>query len=70
MSLKIHNKNQYKFPATKPFQRHMPPPQEGTRGDDLAVEKDLWWTALVILLTTGEAPVPKKSRIKRCDLFK
>tara|TARA_Y100000310_G_C20142505_1_gene560896 strand:+ start:393 stop:536 length:144 start_codon:yes stop_codon:yes gene_type:complete len=46
----------------------MPAPENGTRAnDDLAVEKDLWWTALVILLTTGDAPVPAKTKIKRRD---
>lgn len=38
-----------------------------TNNDDLGVEKDLWWTALVVLLCTGKPPEETKTRIKRKD---
>lgn len=38
-----------------------------TSNDDLGVEKDLWWTALVILLCTGKPEKETKTRIKRKD---
>ena len=37
------------------------------KSDDLSVEKDLWWTALVILMTTGKPPEEGKTKIKRKD---
>ena len=36
--------------------------------DDLEVEKDMWWTALVILMTTGGHPNDTKTKIKRQDV--
>tara|TARA_B100000035_G_scaffold58005_1_gene46292 strand:- start:3009 stop:3161 length:153 start_codon:yes stop_codon:yes gene_type:complete len=35
--------------------------------DDLTVEQDLWWTAMVILMTTGGHPNDYKTKIKRKD---
>lgn len=36
--------------------------------DDLEVEKDMWWTALVILMNTGGHPDDTKTKIKRQDV--
>ena len=38
-----------------------------TQNDDLGVEKDLWWTALVILMCTGKPEERIKTKIKRKD---
>tara|TARA_Y100000114_G_scaffold44110_1_gene39720 strand:+ start:761 stop:886 length:126 start_codon:yes stop_codon:yes gene_type:complete len=35
--------------------------------DDLTVEKDMWWTATVILMTTGHPPKKYYTKIKRKD---
>lgn len=47
----------------------MQPEEVRTRkSDDLNVERDLWWTALVILMTTGDKPKSKKTKIRRTDI--